>query len=136
MNEKSLFGDQDNSYEAAGGQAGLRQLSEAFYSYMNSLPQAKGIRAMHGESLEVLTDKLALFLCGWLGGPRKFQEKYGPIHIPRVHSHLKIGTQEKEAWLLCMKHAISDQNYSDEFKEYLLTQLRVPAERIQVVCNM
>ena len=68
-----------------------------------------------------------------MGGPRSYSEKYGPINIPRDHSHLPIGEQERDAWLLCMEKAIAVQNYSPEFGAYLLTQLRIPAERIFAV---
>jgi hemoglobin len=32
-----------------------------------------------------------------------------------------------------MQKAIAEQPYTDDFKDYLLTQLRVPAERIRQV---
>ena len=133
MSEKKPFGHEDTSYNAAGGEEGLHQLSKDFYYFMDTLPEAETIRKMHGKDLTESTEKLALFLCGWLGGPRLFQEKFGPIHIPKFHSYLKVGDAEKEAWLLCMEKALEKQNYTDDFKEYLITQLRVPAERIQVV---
>jgi len=79
--------------------------------------------------LEVSKDKLTLFLCGWTGGPRLFREKYGPIAIPHAHSHLTIGSAEKSAWLACMKDALAKQGYPQDFQDYMLTQLAVPAER-------
>lgn len=133
MNEKSLFGKEDNSYMAAGQEEGLTKLCDDFYYFMDTLPEAKTIRDMHPKDLTESSQKLAFFLCGWLGGPRKFQEKYGPIHIPKRHSHLKIGPDETEAWLLCMEKALERQDYTEDFKKYLLVQLRVPAERIQAV---
>lgn len=135
MNEKMVFGHQDCSYQSAGGEVGLMKLSKDFYAFMDSLPEAKVIRAMHPSDLTLSIEKLALFLCGWLGGPKLFQEKYGPIHIPQRHSHLKIGTTEKEAWLLCMKKALEKQPYDESFKEYLVTQLQVPAARIHAKCQ-
>lgn len=129
------YGIEDSSFQAAGQEAGLRKLSEDFYSIMDSLPEAQGIRAMHPKDLSVSIDKLALFLCGWLGGPRRFQEKYGPIHIPKRHSHLVITHVEKAAWLRCMKLALEKQDYEADFKTYLLEQLEIPAERIRLVCE-
>jgi hemoglobin len=79
---------------------------------------------------------LARFLCGWLGGPHRYQERYGPISIPGVHGHLAIGEAERDAWLALMREAIAAQPYADDFKHYLLTQLAVPAERIRQVCAM
>lgn len=125
----------ETSYVKAGAEVGLRKLCEDFYFEMKTIPEASKILAMHKEDLEVITDKLCLFLCGWLGGPRKFQEKYGPIHIPQVHQHLIINEEERDAWLLCMRRALDKQNYSIEFKEYLNSQFKIPAEKIRSVCQ-
>ena len=136
MQEKEKqYGDGDTSYQAAGGEVGLRKLAQDFYAQMQALPEAKVILDMHPRDLEVSIDKLALFLCGWLGGPKKFKEKYGPIHIPKRHRHLPVGFDEKAAWLLCMEKALQEQDYSEDFKEYLMIQLEVPAERIRVVAS-
>ena len=128
------FGKADSSFLAAGGIEGINKLVRDFYSLMDELPQAAVIRNMHPQDLDQSIDKLARFLCGWLGGPRRYTHKYGSISIPGVHLHLDIGEDEKQAWLDCMKQAISLQNYSPEFADYLITQLRVPAERVQQVC--
>jgi hemoglobin len=131
ISDNSEFGFEDTSYREAGQEEGLRQLCIDFYDFMETLPEAKRIREMHQGSLEVMVEKLALFLCGWLGGPSKYREKYGPIHIPQAHQHLEINMAERDAWLLCMKKAVEKQNYSFEFKEYLHKQFLVPAERIR-----
>jgi hemoglobin len=41
-----------------------------------------------------------------------------------------IGEHERDSWLSCMQEAIALQPYAADFAEYLLVQLRVPAERI------
>jgi hemoglobin len=96
---------------------------------MDEQPNAKVIRDMHKKDLTESIDKLTHFLCGWLGGPKLFSEKYGPIRIPKAHSHLNIGYAERDAWLYCMEQAISKQPYERDFKQYLLAQLAIPAER-------
>jgi hemoglobin len=125
-----LYGFSDNSFQAAGGVDGIRKLVNDFYMAMDALPEAATIRKMHKADLTESRDKLTLFLCGWMGGPINYQEKYGSINIPRDHAHLAIGEAERDAWLLCMERAIAKQDYSPEFSFYLLTQLRIPAERI------
>ena len=127
MPEKS-YGVEDASYQAAGQFEGLQSLCERFYFYMDTLPEAGTIRAMHKEDLTESIEKLARFLAGWLGGPKLYREKYGPIAIPRAHKHIPIGGDERDAWLLCMERALADQPYTDDFKQYLLEQLAVPAE--------
>lgn len=124
------FGQGDASFQAAGGIEGIERLVKDFYAYMDTLPEAAAIRAMHPEDLSKAQDKLARFLCGWLGGPKRYAEKYGPISIPQAHTHWPIGETESAAWLLCMEKAIAKQPYTPAFAEYLLAQLRVPAGRI------
>jgi len=130
MSNTPLYGFSDTSFQAAGGIDGIRQLVDDFYREMDALPEAVIIRKMHKTDLTELRDKLTLFLCGWMGGPGLYHEKYGSINIPRDHAHLPIGEAERDAWLLCMERAIAKQNYSPEFSTYLLAQLRIPAERI------
>jgi len=132
-NLKPVYGQDDASFQAAGQQAGIRKLVDDFYDVMDQHNEADKIRKMHPVELEESRDKLALFLCGWLGGPRLFSEKYGAISIPRAHSHLRIGSTERDAWLLCMEEALKSQPYADDFKAYLLVQLAVPAERCRTV---
>lgn len=128
-NDQPAYGDGDASFQAAGGVEGIRQLVNDFYDIMDELPEAKSIRDMHPEDLTVSRDKLARFLCGWLGGPKLYREKYGRIQIPRAHSHLSIGVRERDTWLGCMWKALEKQPYQKDFKRYLIEQLFVPAER-------
>lgn len=127
--DKPQYGVGDASYQAAGGEVGIRKLVNDFYDVMEHWPEAQKIRKMHPADLTVSRDKLTLFLCGWLGGRQSYSQKYGPIRIPQVHSHLEIGSGERDAWLQCMQEALKTQPYSADFKEYLLEQLYVPAER-------
>lgn len=136
VKDKPAYGTLDASFQAAGGIEGLERLVRDFYAQMDTLPQAAVIRDMHPRNLDESRDKLARFLCAWLGGPRRYAEKYGAINIPGAHQHLNIGEAEKEAWLLCMANAIALQPYEADFSEYLLKQLRIPAERIRQVCDM
>lgn len=129
MSEERHYGEGDTSYQAAGEYEGLTKLAERFYFHMDNLPEAKTIRDMHRADLTESTEKLARFLSGWLGGPKLYREKYGPIAIPRAHSHLGIGTAERDAWLLCMEKALAEQPYAQDFRQYMLAQLFVPAER-------
>jgi hemoglobin len=127
------YGVKDASYITAGKLEGITTLVNAFYSYMDTVPEAKHIREMHPEDIETSREKLRLFLCGWLGGPKLYQEKFGPISIPKVHLPFQIGATERDAWLSCMEMAIADQDYPESFKTYLLKQLFIPAERVREV---
>lgn len=124
------FGTGDASYQAAGGLEGLRRLVDEFYLIMDQEPAAHTVRTMHPASLELSRDKLTCFLSGWLGGPRLFSERYGPIAIPAFHAQWPIQQEHATLWLACMAQAIARQPYAPAFADYLLAQLRVPAQRI------
>lgn len=119
-------------YRAAGELAGLTSLVDAFYANMDTFPEARVIRNMHPEDLTESRKKLTYFLCGVLGGPRLYIEHYGGVNLPEFHGQFQIGTDERDAWMLCMQHAISVQPYEASFKEYLLARLSIPAERIRL----
>jgi hemoglobin len=102
---------------------------------MDTLPEAKDIRAMHAEDLTMAHEKLIVFLAGWLGGPKLYAKTFGPMRIPEAHAHLDIGVAERDAWLLCMQKAVDEQPWEDGFKKYFMGAISIPAERIRQVCE-
>ena len=128
------YGRNDNSYKAAGELAGITALVELFYQTMDKHQQAKVIRAMHTQELSMSKQKLSYFLSGWLGGPKLYSEHYGAINIPCAHRHLAVNEAARDAWILCMTIAVEQQPYAEDFKHYLIEQLKIPAERIRQAC--
>ena len=70
-------------YFHIGGEPAIRLLVDKFYFYMDSLPEAQGIRAIHQADLSSANSKLFKFLSGWLGGPNLFMEEFGHPHVTR-----------------------------------------------------
>lgn len=134
MSNEHGYGVEDASYKAAGEYQGIERLVNDFYDFMETLEEAETIRKMHGDNLLESRKKLTYFLSGWLGGPKLFSQNYYPIRIPMAHKHLAIGEAERDAWMLCMQRAVQLQPYADSFKDYLIEQLFVPAERIRMAC--
>jgi hemoglobin len=95
-------------YQRIGGEAVLKQLTRRFYEIMDELPETYALRKMHGEDLSGSADKLFEFLSGWLGGPQLFIEKYGHPMLRRRHLSFKVGNEERDQWLLCMKLALEE----------------------------
>lgn len=124
------YGYQDTSFKAAGAEDGLRRLCTNFYHIMSTLEEAKHIRSMHEDNIEVMIDKLTLFLSMWLGGPRSYREKYSKLGMPQVHAHLVINEAERDAWLLCMDQALDESDFAPDFIQYLKEQFRYPANFI------
>ncbi len=135
MSDTRQYGDGDTSFLAAGGVTGIRKLVDTFFDRMESDARFATIWSMHPDDNEESRDKLARFLCGWLGGPKLYNEKYGAIGIPRVHAHLAIATDERDQWLTCMSESVAEQAFSEAFKTYLMEALFVPAEAVRRRCE-
>jgi hemoglobin len=95
-------------FSRIGGEGEVRRLVDAFYRRMDSLPEAAGIRAMHGADLGDIKSTLQLFLIEWLGGPRNYSAQRGSPRLRARHLAFPIGTAERDAWMLCMRGALED----------------------------
>lgn len=91
-----------------GGEAAVVRLVDAFYRWMDTLPEAAGIRAMHEPDLSQTKAVLRLYLNEWLGGPRRYSAERGRPALRRKHMPFSIGQAERDAWLLCMVHALDE----------------------------
>ncbi|MES9957407.1 MAG: group II truncated hemoglobin [Sedimenticola sp.] len=112
--------DLPTPYEQLGGEAGVRELVDRFYDYMDQLEEVQTIRAMHARSLKVSREKLFMFLSGWLGGPGLYEEKYGHPRLRRRHLPFSIGQAERDQWMHCMEKALADMPISDELRGHLV----------------
>jgi len=133
--QKQKTEDDQDIFTRIGGLAGVRALVDCFYDIMCELPEARRIRKMHPQDLGPMRENLTLFLCGWLGGPALYQQKYGPINLTGLHSLLEIGVAERDMWLSCMELALDRQPIADDLKGLLLDRLRVPAAKICTWCQ-
>lgn len=119
---------QQNPFEALGGEDGVVALVDRFYELMDTLPEAATIRAMHKEDLALIRDKLATFLIGWMGGPQRYNEKFGRVIIPLAHRPFDIGPAERDAWLLCMQRALEDRDVDPTWIELIMQPMRQMAD--------
>lgn len=101
-----------SQYRRIGGEAGVRALVERFYHYMDTLPEAREIRALHADDLTETSEKLVEYFTGWFGGPPVYISKYGHPRLRARHLHVPIGERERDQWLLCMRLAL-DETISD-----------------------
>lgn len=95
-------------YILLGGANGVRRLVDRFYQLMDTLPEATRIRALHPQDLSGSADKLYKFLSGWLGGPALYVQEIGNPMLRWRHLPFPIETQDRDAWLLCMKRALDE----------------------------
>lgn len=95
-------------YERIGGEATVDRLVESFYGRMDSLAEAKTIRAMHGPDLAPTKAVLKQYLGEWLGGPKLYSAVKGDPRLRKRHLHVSIGEAERDAWLLCMRDTMDE----------------------------
>jgi hemoglobin len=105
IEEKPPF---DTPFAWMGGEAVVRALADRFYDLMDMEPGFKALRAAHGSSLDGARDKLYWFLCGWLGGPEHYTERFGHPRLRMRHMPFAIGVRERDQWLACMAQAMQE----------------------------
>ncbi|MDP3083545.1 MAG: group II truncated hemoglobin [Rubrivivax sp.] len=96
------------AFERVGGEPGVRALVDRFYDLMDLEPMFAGIRQLHPTSLDGSRDKLFWFLCGWLGGPNHYIERFGHPMLRARHLPYAIGSAERDQWMACMVQAMDD----------------------------
>jgi hemoglobin len=118
--EREGVADARTPYERVGGEAGVRALVDAFYDLMDGDERFARLRSLHPPSLDGSRDKLHWFLCGWLGGPDLYVERFGHPRLRARHLPVAIGTMERDQWLLCMAEAMQRRGIEGEFFDRLL----------------
>jgi len=99
---------QTSAFEVIGGEARVKALVERFYDLMDLEPGYKELRAAHGSDLADARQKLFWFLCGWLGGPQLYAEKFGHPRLRARHLPFAIASEEAGQWMLCMREAMAE----------------------------
>ena len=106
--EHGRAGDRVSAYDWVGGEGAVRALVDRFYDLMDLEPRYAELRAVHGTTLEQARDKLFWFLCGWLGGPSHYTDRFGHPRLRMRHMPFAIGIRERDQWLACMRQAMTD----------------------------
>jgi len=114
--EKPAF---DTPFEWIGGESKVRALVDRFYDLMDLEPAYAALRASHGSTLSDARDKLFWFLCGWLGGPQHYQERFGHPRLRMRHMPFAIGILERDQWVACMDQAMAETGVDPVLHERL-----------------
>ncbi|MEQ1807046.1 MAG: group II truncated hemoglobin [Burkholderiaceae bacterium] len=95
-------------FVALGGEPRVRALVDRFYDLMDLEPGLATLRDLHPSTLEGSRDKLFWYLCGWLGGPQHYVERFGHPRLRARHLPFSIGVRERDQWLECMRRAMQE----------------------------
>ena len=99
----------ETAFERVGGEAAVRALVDRFYDLMDLDAAYTELRALHPSRLEGSRDKLFWFLCGWLGGPQHYTDRFGHPMLRARHLPYRIGIRERDQWLACMQQAMRER---------------------------
>lgn len=116
IEEKPPF---ETPFQWIGGEARVRVLVDRFYDLMDLEPGFRVLRASHGSTLDSAREKLFWFLCGWLGGPEYYQERFGHPRLRMRHMPFSIGIEERDQWLACMDRAMAETQVDPQLRERL-----------------
>ena len=107
------------AFEMIGGEAAVRALVDRFYDLMDLEPEYAALRAVHGATLDSARDKLFWFLCGWLGGPAHYVERFAHPRLRMRHLPFSIGIRERDEWLACMDQAMRETGVDEALRQRL-----------------
>ena len=97
-----------SAFDRVGGEAGTRALVDRFYDLMDLDAAYAELRALHPSTLDGSRDKLFWFLCGWLGGPSHYTDRFGHPMLRARHLPFAIGIKERDQWMACMRQAMAE----------------------------
>jgi hemoglobin len=110
---------QRNAFEWIGGEPQVQALVTRFYDLMDLEPAYAALRRVHGSDLHSAREKLFWFLCGWLGGPQHYIERFGHPRLRARHMPFVIGILERDQWLACMDQAMGEVGVDDDLRARL-----------------
>ena len=109
----------ETPFALIGGEAPIQALVDRFYDLMELEPAYAELRATHGSTLDDARQKLFWFLCGWLGGPDYYIERFGHPRLRMRHLPFAIGIRERDEWVLCMDQAMRETGVDDALRQRL-----------------
>lgn len=95
-------------FERIGGVELISRLVERFYQHMDSLPEARTIRALHPLDLGPVKQVLVSFLVEWMGGEKVYSAEHGHPRLRMRHMNFPVDSAARDAWMGCMRQALAD----------------------------
>ena len=108
-------------YDRVGGHETFLRLVRAFYAGVAGDPP---LRELYPEDdLEPATQRLAMFLEQYWGGPHTYSEQRGHPRLYLRHVPFRVTPTQRDRWLHHMNHALDSLGLPaperDEFADYL-----------------
>lgn len=118
-------------YNEIGSDKPFYELIDAFYARVE---KDIVLRPLYPNDLELPKKHLTLFLIQRFGGAPTYSEERGHPRMRARHLPLKIGTKEKDAWMINMIAALDEvpqfaphkavlKEYFEEFATFMINQV-------------
>ncbi|QHW33205.1 globin [Paenibacillus rhizovicinus] len=111
-------------FEAVGGVEGIKGIVQAFYPKVQKHPL---LGPLFPADIDPVMEKQTLFLSQFFGGPSLYSDQYGHPMMRARHMPFPITPERAEAWLSCMRAALSETDLPMELQELMLDRLSGPA---------
>lgn len=108
MSQPAATSNPNPHFARLGGHEAVVKLVDAFYRAMDTLPAAAAIRAMHEPDLASTKAVLVKYFSEWMGGPKLYTPDRGAPMLRRRHQPFPIDAAARDAWMLCMRQALSE----------------------------
>ena len=106
-------------FDWIGGETAVFNLTERFYDLMDLEPAYARLRSVHGPQLANARQRLFWFLCGWMGGPQHYTQRFGHPRLRARHMAFAIGITERDQWLACMDQAMAETGVDEALRKRL-----------------
>ncbi|MBB6670892.1 globin domain-containing protein [Cohnella nanjingensis] len=111
-------------YEAIGGAPAVREIVEKFYPKVQAHPL---LGPLFPANIDPVMDKQYLFLTQFFGGPSLYSDAFGHPMMRGRHLPFPITKERAEAWLDCMRRALSETELPEGLQQVVLERLSGPA---------
>lgn len=114
----------ESTYDLIGGADAVRRLVQAFYPKVLAHPE---LRPLFPTDINPVMEKQYMFLTQFFGGPQLYTEQQGHPMMRARHLPFEINETRANAWLSCMKEALTEINISEQLQALVLERLSGPA---------
>ncbi len=114
-------------YEGIGGQPAVDRIVESLYKHIGV---NETLLPIFPEDLTESARKQRLFLTQFFGGPNLYMQEIGRPMLPYRHAPFEITPSRRDAWLDCMKKALTDAEIEEPYFSEIFGRLTIPANNI------
>lgn len=118
----------ESFFDRVGGSSVFADLVSRFYAQVAVNPI---LRPMYpDEDLKGAAHRLQMFLEQYWGGPTTYSEERGHPRLRMRHAGFHIASEQKDAWLTCMRNAIHGLSLPDDLENQMLEYMEMAANSL------